>query len=153
MLWKKYYCDRIEYIWVSLWNFFLSSIGLAGAVIYWEKQEVSTWQWFSNNFLNFRKIAKNVFLWTLGVFECWFRSLWVWYRYGWWCVGNLGPDPFQTQHDWIFIQCYRLLGSCQKWTYFRIFSFFKKKTLDFSKDLVWILVRIWYGLGMDFSKE
>ena len=53
-------------------------------------------EWFFESSNNSKE---RVFLWILRVFECWFRKLWVWYRYGWWCVRNLGPDPFQTQHD------------------------------------------------------
>ena len=129
MLSKKFHCDRIDHIWVSLWNIFLSSVGLTGVVIS-EKNKIFRNSGFSNNFLNFWKTSKKTcFLWIRCVFECWFKNLWVCYRYGWWCVGNLGPEPFQTQHDWIFIQRYRPLGSCQKGTCFRFFSF-KKKTLQ-----------------------
>ena len=33
MLSEKFHCHRIEHIWISLWNFFVSSAGLTGVVI------------------------------------------------------------------------------------------------------------------------
>ena len=92
-------------LWFIFYNDFLSIftfslIGLlgrfvlvgTGATISEKNKEVSTWQWFSNNFLNFRKIAKTVFfvntgsVWMLiqkavGVVSIWLmvrRKPWTW---------------------------------------------------------------------------
>ena len=65
---KKFYCDRIKHIWVSLWNIFLSSVGLTGVVIS-EKNKKFRNSGFSNIFLNFWKTSKNVFF---------VHSVWVW---------------------------------------------------------------------------
>ena len=124
----------------------------------------------------FEKHQKTCFLWIRCVFECWFKSLWVCYRYGWWCVGNLGSDPFQTQHDWIFIQRYRPLGNCQNknkilkiwfsrfflnfiWSKYGFFEYFifmrffeaKQSLLYVSWEYGWTCV--WKGIIEDFRRQ
>ena len=44
-----------------------------------------------------------IFLISPDYFGCACSALWVWCRYGWWCVGNLEAYPFQTEHGWIYI--------------------------------------------------
>ena len=63
---KKFHCDLIDHICVSLWNIFLSSVGLTGVVIS-EKNKTFRNSGFSNNFLNFWKTSKNVFFCEYGV--------------------------------------------------------------------------------------
>ena len=69
---------------------------------FWEFKILKFLKWESSWFLKF-------FIST-GLFGCGCSVLGVWYWYGWWCVENLGPYPFQTWHDGI---CSRLL-QCQR---------------------------------------
>ena len=101
---QKFHCGRIEHIWVSLWNFFLSSIGPAGIDIFEENSNYFEKVVFGK-FFQFEKQLKNVFFVNTYVFRREYRSLWVCYRYGRWCVGNLGPNPFQTRYSKICIRC------------------------------------------------
>ena len=54
-------------------------------------------------------------------------ALGVWYRYGRWCVGNLGPYPFQTWHDWICtprLPCWKRQLICENFAIFWNFKNF-----------------------------
>ena len=59
------------------------------------------WKFSYFGILKFEMCAFLTFSVSTDLFGWGCSALGVWYRYGRWCVGNLGPYPFQTWHDWI----------------------------------------------------
>ena len=101
---KKFYWDQIEHIWVSLWNFFLSSIGLAGIDIPEENSKYFEKVVFGK-FFQFEKQLKNVFFVNTYVFRRGYRSLWVCYRYGRYSEGKKKTIWFLfALISWVFIR-------------------------------------------------
>ena len=112
-------------------KFFLSSIGFTGIDIS-EKNSKYFRKVFFGKFFQFEKQLKNVFFAKTCVFRRGYRSLWVCYRYGRWCVGNLGPYPFQTRYVWIcIVQTDDRIWESKSRIHFVQFLHFSKILLDF----------------------
>ena len=62
-LFQKCYCGHIEHLWLSLWNVFLSFIGLTGIDISEENSKIFRKIDFSKSFLNLKNSSKkSIFL-------------------------------------------------------------------------------------------
>ena len=116
-------------------KFFLSSIGFTGIDIS-EKNSKYFEKVFFGKFFQFEKQLKNVFFAKTCVFRRGYRSLWVCYRYGWWCVGNLGLYPCQTRYVWIcIVQTDDRIWESKSRIHFVQFLHFSKILLDFNGNV------------------
>ena len=65
---QKFHCNRIEHIWVSLWNFFSAPSVSRGSTYLRKTQNISK-KWFLESFFNLKNNSKTCFSWIHTCFD------------------------------------------------------------------------------------